>query len=540
MKKIICLMMVVLAAIGRVAGAGDTSRYALIPYPASVVPAVGQFILSRATGLEVGGGAFGNERQWFEQLVRGYLGADALTRNHRNRRNVIVIGMDAAIGGAEGYRLSVNEGRVTITASTAAGIFYGLQTLRQLMPAAIENGHGDSIAVPCVEIADRPAYTWRGMMLDVSRHFFSTAYLRKYIDMMALYKYNKLHLHLTDDQGWRIEIKKYPGLTAQSAWRSINYQDSFCMKQAAKTGNPDFLLDSMHIRQGPNGPQYGGSYTQEEMKTVIAYAAARHIEVIPEIDMPGHMMAAILLYPWLTSEGVTGDGPRVNFSSPMCPCKDSVIQFAQDIFGEIADLFPSAYIHIGGDEVDKRHWANSPLCKQFMVDHQLSSVDQVQGFFNREMQAFFKSRGKTLIGWDEVVDGGIDSSAVVMYWRTWVKTAPQLAAANGNRIVMTADGPLYFDAYEDKNSLSNVYHYNPTDTLYHLTGDQAGKILGLQANLWTENVPGEARADFMVMPRMTALAELAWTHKDLWTDYLMRLQAHYERLDRLNIKYWKE
>jgi hexosaminidase len=536
------LVVVLLAAIGQPAAA----QFNIIPYPASVAPAGGQFILSRATGLEVANGAFGGERQWFEQFVRGYLGPDALTRNHRTRRNVIVLAQDlsasasASGGGAEEYRLSVNEGRVTITAGTAAGIFYGLQTLRQLMPALVENGHGDSVAIPCVEIADRPAFTWRGMMLDVSRHFFSTAYIRKYIDMMALYKYNKLHLHLTDDQGWRIEIRKYPGLTEQSAWRSFNYQDSFCMKQAASTGNHDFDIDPAHIRQGPNGPQYGGFYTQEEMKALIGYAAARHIEVIPEIDMPGHMMAAILLYPWLTSEGVTGDGPRVNFSSPVCPCKDSVVQFARDIFGEIADLFPSAYIHIGGDEVDKRHWADAAVCKQFMTDHRLSNVDQIQGIFNREMQAFFTSRGKTLIGWDEVVDGGIDSSAVVMYWRTWVKTAPQRAAANGNTIVSTADGPLYFDAYEDKNSLSNVYHYNPTDTVYHLTAEQAGKVLGLQANLWTENVPSDARADYQVMPRMTALAELAWTHRDLWTDYLMRLQAHYERLDRLKIKYWKQ
>jgi hexosaminidase len=465
-------------------------------------------------------------------MVNGYVGPWALKTKPKAVSNCIIMEMDPTIKGAEGYYLSVTPERVMLASRTAAGMFYAIQTLRQLLPAALENDHGQSLEVPCVEIEDEPAYPYRGMMLDVSRHFFSVAYVKKYIDMMALYKMNKLHLHLTDDQGWRIEIKKYPLLTQRSAWRSFNDQDSACMKLAVETGNPDFQIDPAHIRGG----QYGGFYTQEQMKDIIRYAALRHIEIIPEIDMPGHMMAAILQYPWLTCEPLAS-GKRDGFSVPICPCKDTVFQFAMSVFGEIASLFSSKYIHIGGDEVEKSDWKKSPLVQRFMAQQHIPTEDSLQSFFTGYMQHFFMSRGKTLVGWDEIVQGGIDSNAVVMFWRPWAKDAPRKATANGNKVIMSPDGPFYFDAWPSRNSLGEVYHYNPVDAAYGMSPDQSQNIIGVQANLWTERVPTEARADYLIMPRLTAIAELGWTHKDLFDSYLVRLNQQYERLDRLHINY---
>lgn len=512
-------------------------RYPLIPWPSSLTPKTGDVVIDRGTGLiaEDPKGAFAFELSYLQTTLRRYLGAGA-ARPVKRSTNIILLD-DAALTTPESYRIKITAKTIILAAHSPAGMFYAIQTLRQLMPPSIENGHGSRLSVPCVEINDQPAFSWRGMMLDVSRHFFSTAYLRKFIDMMALYKFNKLHLHLTDDQGWRIEIRKYPRLTAESGWRTFNDQDSACIELARQTDNPDFRLDPAHLRQVNGKTEYGGFYTQKEMKAIIRYAASRHIEIIPEIDMPGHMMAAIALYPDLTCLGQKGADWRHGFSTPICPCKPSALQFAKDIFTEIADLFPAKYIHIGGDEVNKSQWQKSPLVRQFMLDHHLSNLDELQTWFNNYMEDFFHSKGKTLLGWDEIVEGGIDSTATVMFWRTWAKQAPLETTRNGNKLIMTPDGPFYFDAWPDRNSLSAVYHYNPTDPMYGMNSQEEKRVIGVQANLWTERVPTEARADYLVMPRMTALAELGWTRKDLYDSYKERLEEQYDRLDRLHIHY---
>ena len=507
----------------------------LIPYPASVVPSEGHFTINRQTTL-VGGEAFPNEQVYLQTMLRRYLGPDAARAGGNAAGNSIVLEHDPSKS-PEAYRLSITGTAVHISAATPAGMFYAIQTLRQLLPASVENGQGDHLTVSAVDIEDAPVFAWRGMMLDVSRHFFSTSYVKKYIDMMAMYKMNRLHLHLTDDQGWRIEIKKYPRLTSESGWRTFNDQDSSCMQLAKETGNPDFNIDPTHIRHVGGRTEYGGFYTQEEMKDIIRYAAERHVEIIPEIDMPGHMMAAVKLYPELTCEGKAGDDWTHGFSTPICPCKDYTLAFAKDIFTEIAALFPSRYIHIGGDEVEKKDWQKSPLARKFLEEHHIASMDALQSYFNDYMQAFFKTKGKTLMGWDEIVEGGIDSSAAVMFWRPWARMSPYKATANGNKVVMTPDGPLYFDAWPDRNTLSSVYHYNPFDTAYEMNAAQQKNILGVQANLWTERVPTTERADYLVMPRMSALAELGWTHQDLYASYLQRLDQQYDRLDRLHIAY---
>lgn len=511
----------------------DAARYPLIPWPASLTPAHGEVVIDKYSAI-ASEAKFANEYAYLRNLLGHYLGQTAVPGKSAT---TIVLKDDPTLTAPESYRLSIANNTIILAAHSPAGMFYAIQTLRQLMPATIENGHGSSLSVPCVEIADQPAFAWRGMMLDVSRHFFSTTYLRKFIDRMALYKLNKFHLHLTDDQGWRIEIKHYPALTTKSGWRSLNDQDSACMQLAKETDNPDFDVDPAHLRHVDGKTQYGGFYTQEEIKDIIRYAAVRHIEIIPEIDMPGHMMAAIMLYPELSCSGQNPKDWRHDFSTPVCPIKETSLDFAKNIFGEIAALFPSKYIHIGGDEVNLTEWENSPLCQQFMQEHHFDNPAQLQSYFNKYMEDFFASKGKILMGWDEIVEGGIDSAAAVMFWRPWARLSPLKATRNGNKLIMTPDGPFYFDAWPDRNTLTTVYHYNPTDTAYQMSAADEQNILGVQANLWTERVPTEARADYLVMPRMTALAELAWTHRDQYDFYLQRLDKQYPRLDRLHIRY---
>jgi|GEM_PF-30125 len=518
---------------GASGGAVDAQPVGVIPYPVAVSSIGGRFVIDGKTEIvrKAKGKLFEGEEQFLRNMLHSYLGVSG------KGGKKIILREDASVREEEGYRLTVNAQQIVLSASHGAGMFYGIETLRQLLPAELENGHGASLSVPGVDITDHPKYAWRGMHLDVSRHFFSTDYLRKYIDMMALYKMNKLHLHLTDDQGWRIEIRKYPRLAKEGGWRTFNNQDSACMRVAKETGNPDMNIDPKHIRNVNGHLQYGGYYTQAEMKAVIQYAASRHVEIIPEIDMPGHMMAAIALYPELTCDGAVGDDWTKGFSTPVCPCRENVLEFAKDIFTEIAALFPSRYIHIGGDEVERSHWGSSPVCQAFMKDHHIQSLPQLQSWFNDYMQAFFRSKGKILMGWDEIVEGGIDSTAAVMFWRAWARTMPAKATANGNKVVMASDGPLYFDAIPDKNSLSQVYHYNPVDPMYGMDARQQKNIIGVHACLWSEMVPTEERADYMIMPRMSALAELGWTNRDLYDSYLQRLAGQYDRLDRLKVNY---
>jgi hexosaminidase len=440
---------------------------------------------------------------------------------------------DKAITAPEGYALNITTSKITIAAKTPAGMFRGIETIRQLMPDDIElRKHHSKIALPAVSIKDEPAYAWRGMHLDVSRHFFSVSYLKKFIDVLALYKMNKLHLHLTDDQGWRIEIKKYPKLTSEGAWRTFNNQDSACIALSAE--NPDMAIDKSHIIHRNGKTLYGGFYTQQQMKDVVAYALARHVDIIPELDMPGHMMAAINAYPYLTCNGENTWGKL--FTKPICPCNETTFDFVQNVYTEIMEIFPSEYIHIGGDEVDRSDWGKSDACKQLMEKEGIKDLAGLQSYFINRMEKFFNAHGRKLIGWDEVLEGGISSTAMIMYWRAWVPKSPVIAAKNGNQVIMVPGNPLYFDGKYDKNSIANIYHFNPIPK--GLTNDEAKLIVGGQAAIWTETVPSEKRADYQFMPRMTALAELLWTNKQsLYNDYLMRLVEQYPRLDAMNINY---
>jgi len=521
---------ILLTFFAEITHAQSTAKYPIIPYPVKLVEAKGSFTISAKTTI-VPTKKFRNEALQLNELIKGGLGQKLHLVN--NRYNNIRFIYSDTITATEGYRLNISSNGIVITAKEPAGAFMAVQTIRQLLPAGIENGTASGkLVLPALDITDQPAYAWRGMHLDVSRHFFSIAYLKKFINVMSLYKMNKLHLHLTDDQGWRIEIKKYPKLTEEGAWRTFDKNDSACIKKSVD--NPDFNLDAEHIIHRDGKTLYGGFYTQAEMKALVAYAAARHIDIIPEIDMPGHMMAAINAYPFLTCNGESTWGPL--FTKPICPCNETTFEFAENVFSEIMDIFPSKYIHIGGDEVDRSDWAKSDACKALMQREGIKDLPALQSYFIDRMEKFFNSRGRKMIGWDEILEGGVSQTAIVMYWRTWVPNAPIEAAQHGNKVIMTPGDPLYFDRIPDKNSIAEVYDFNVIPK--GLTDDQAQNIIGAQANIWTENIPSENRADFMCMPRMTALAEVLWTNRpDDYNSYMQRLAKQYPRLDALNVHY---
>jgi hexosaminidase len=509
--------------------AAQDARYPIIPYPTELTPAAGIFKITSATKINAGG-KFVNEVAQLNQLFKQGLGVPL----KQAAAGTITLKYDAGITAEEGYKLTITPQQLTIAAGTPTGAYRAVETIRQLLPAGIE-GAGvklKQLTLPALTINDEPAYAWRGMHLDVSRHFFSISYLRKFIDVMALYKMNKFHLHLTDDQGWRVEIKKYPKLTSEGAWRTFNNQDSACMKKAKD--NPDFIIDPKHIVKKNGKTMYGGFYTQQQLKDLVAYAATKHIDIIPEIDMPGHMMAAINSYPFLTCNGENKFGEL--FSLPICPVNESTYEFAQNVYTEIMNIFPSKYIHIGGDEVDRSDWEKSAAVKDFMKQHEIKGVAGLHSYFINRMEKFFNSKGRKLIGWDEVIEGGISPTAIIMYWRGWVPDAPVKAAKNGNTVIMTPGEPLYFDNLPDQYSIFKVYHFNPIPA--KLTAEEGKAIIGAQANMWSEMIPSENRADYMFMPRMTALSERLWTNKTAaYPSYLKRLVSQYKRLDNLKVHY---
>jgi hexosaminidase len=504
----------------------------LIPLPHELVPGNGRFLITENTHIVVPKGHFTNEAQLLNKVLAPSLGKPLLIGSGAAKKGIYFV-RDLTVQPSEAYHLTITSDKVILSASSAAGIFHGIETIRQLLPVETEVGkHYKTLSLPALTISDFPAYSWRGMHLDVSRHFFSIAYLKRFIDIMALYKMNKLHLHLTDDQGWRIQIKKYPKLTENGAWRTFDKNDSACMRRAKD--NPDFAIDPSHIKRINGKLMYGGYYTQEQMKGVVKYAAERHIDIIPEIDMPGHMMAAINSYPFLTCNGENTWGTL--FSKPICPCNESTFEFAENIFKEIMDIFPSEYIHIGGDEVDRSDWAKSEECKALMAREGIKDLPGLQSYFINRMEKFFNGHGRKMIGWDEIIEGGVTPSAYVMYWRTWVPQAPVKAAKNGNHVIMAPGEPLYFDNPPDQYSLYKIYHFNPVPAA--LNADEAKLIVGAQAQLWSENIPSEKRADYLFMPRMIALSELLWTNDTSeYASYQKRLIAHYKRLDVLGVNY---
>ncbi len=501
------------------------SSLALIPYPTSLVRSEGSLNIpiAGATLYSDAATLFKNEIEFLKTVV-----FNGMPLNNAAGKDRALINMlkDFSLA-PEAYRMEVDSVGVRLYASTPQGMFFALQTLRQL---CFKLNRSAMYTIPYVRINDKPAFQWRGMELDVARHFFSKQYLFRFIDLLSYYKFNKLHLHLTDDQGWRIEIKKFPKLTEVGAWREFNNHDSACIAQS-KT-NPDFALEPEHIISRDGKQLYGGFYTQDDMRQIIAYAASRHIEIIPEIDMPGHMMVATRAYPQLIDVKA---GWGKDFSVPLNPAKPQTYTFVQGVLQEIMDLFPGRYVHIGADEVEKTSWEQSPLCQNLMKRLNIKDVHGLQSYFVNRVNSFVLSKGKRSIAWDEVLDGGADPSVHIMYWRGWVKDSPLKAVQRNHPLIMSPTNPMYFDYLPNKGTLASVYDMKvvPDD----IPSFRRPQVMGAQANVWTEMIPSKARLEFMILPRMTALAERVWSNKGEFGDYSKRLLRHYPMWDVMGYRY---
>lgn len=450
------------------------------------------------------------------------------------------INLSLADSGKEGsYSFVSTKNSVSISGSSYAGVIYGIETLRQLLPSSIESKEVISNmewAIPAVEIKDSPRFGWRGLMLDVSRHFYDKDEVKELLDLMALYKMNKFHWHLTDDQGWRVEIKKYPLLTEKGAWRKYNSHDKTCLELAQKNDNTDYLIPEEKIRVVEGDTLYGGFYTQDDIKEIVSYAQVRGIDIIPEIDMPGHMLAAVSNYDGVSCFKTTGWG--TTFSSPICPGKESALEFCKNVYSEIIPLFPYKYIHIGGDEVEKTNWKKCPDCQKRIREKNLKSEEELQSWFIHEMEAFFNSQGKDMIGWDEILEGGLSKTATVMWWRTWAKDAPMKTTSQGNHIIFTPNSQFYLDYEQDIKSLPNIYNYDPSAE-FEQQPELINQVLGVQGNIWCEWIPSRERMQYMAAPRMLAIAELGWSdpkQKD-WDGFKNRLSDQFERLNVMNVNY---
>lgn len=535
---IVFLLLLLTACTGTKTEQHIKSTYALLPVPVSMQPLDGDFKLSESTTIIVDG-----SNKELLQLA-GYLAEELKnltnlqiqisSEKNTTASNCIHLVVDATIYSpqenfsskdTEAYSLDVTSGGIAIRAATPGALFYGIQTMLQLLQI-----NKDEVLVPNVKIFDYPAFSWRGAHLDVCRHFFPVTYIKKMLDAMAMHKLNVFHWHLTDDQGWRIEIKKYPLLTSVGAWRKETVVGHM----------------SAHPLQY-DGKKYGGFYTQEQIKEVVAYAQSRHITIVPEIEMPGHAVAALSAYPEYSCTG----GPFEVFTEwgesneAFCGGKEETFDFIQNILDEVVALFPGKYIHVGGDECSKKRWEKCKDCMQRMKTAHLKNEMELQSYFIKRVESYLRKKGKKLIGWDEILQGGLPEGATVMSWRG--REGGIEASATGHDAVMTPGKYCYFDHYQGVPSqeplaiggylpLDSVYSFDPIQGLDSI---QSKHILGAQANTWTEYIPTEQHLEYMLFPRLCAMAEVLWSPKGKqdYVDFLSRMDAHYRRLDKKNIQY---
>jgi hexosaminidase len=508
----------------------------IIPKPTSTQPRNGAFTLTSSTKIFADNLAHESADQLVEMLAPA-LGARLGIVSDTPELNCIGLRVDPGLPelGREGYRLEVAPDRVSLIAQTREGIFWGLQSLRQLLPTQIFSRvpiRGVSWEIPCGTIEDRPRFNWRGFMLDCARHFMPIEFIYETIDLLALHKLNVFHWHLTDDQGWRIEIKKYPKLTEIGGWRK-------------ETLIGHALSNDKHTY---DGKPHGGFYTQDQIRDVVKYAALRNITVVPEIEMPGHSQAAIAAYPHL---GNTTDHVDVWTSWGVNPSilnvDETTIQFYQDVLSEVMDLFPTPLIHVGGDEAPKDQWKASPRAQARMAKLGLKNEEELQSWFIRRMEEFLTRHGRKLVGWDEILEGGLAPRALVMSWRG--EEGGVAAANSGHDVVMTPSKHVYFDHYQSENRdmeplaiggftpIEQVYQYEPVPAV--LDEQAATHVLGAQAQLWTEYVPNQSHAQYMTYPRLCALAEAVWSPRKgrAFSEFLPRLKLHLERLKLLGVNY---
>jgi hexosaminidase len=516
----------------------------IIPEPFQVTKGVGVYQLPYAITINAPSDAVEIASQMSAQikLVTG----NKVEWSKRNASITLRIVKDATLG-AEGYQLNVNGNGIAIQSNSNAGLFYGWQTLQQIMPSAIyakTKQANTNWQIPYVSIIDKPRFEWRGMMLDVSRHFFSKEEVKVFIDDMARYKYNRFHWHLTDDQGWRIEIKSLPKLTEVGAWR------------AERKGK--WMNTTTPLMSEPK--TYGGYYTQEDIIEIVAYAKSKFIEVIPEIDVPGHSMAMLAAYPQLSTtpnypyqvnvgeefmdwEGLNGH-VTAKIDNSLDPSNESVFDYLDKIFGEIAPLFPFEYIHMGGDENAKNNWEKSKNVQALMKKEGLKNMNEVQSYFVKRVQKIINNKGKKMMGWDEILEGGLDGSAAVMSWRG-VKGGIE-AAKKGHKVVMSPSTYNYLDYFQGEITaegkvyaglrMKKTYSFDPVPD-----GVDPNLIIGNQGNQWTEQLQNMRNVQYMTWPRAMAIAETSWSLKEKkdWNSFTKKVEAHFEKMDAANVKYAK-
>jgi len=506
----------------------------IIPKPTHLEARQGSFRLNSATFLSAGD-SLGELAHYLQHALAPATGYYFPISDHRGPDSIeLRIDPHAEKLGPEGYFLEVDKDRVLIHAAAQAGLFYGCQSLRQMLPAAIFRKAlvKREWEIPCAFVEDTPRFPWRGALMDVSRHFMPKEFILKFIDLLALHKMNVFHWHLTDDNGWRIEIKRYPKLTGVSS--QTDYSE---MNPGSATRSKSTLP--------------GGFYTQADIREVVAYAAQRHINVVPEIELPGHSNAAIVAYPELGNKveiaAAGGDTSFMGHYDNVYNVDDSTIQFLKNVLDEIMDLFPSKFIHIGGDEVDKAPWHNNPKAQAKMKALGLKNEEELQSWFIKQFDDYLTAKGRRLIGWDEILEGGLAPGAAVMSWRG---IEGGIAAAKaGHDVVMTPTSNCYLDYYQSKLTtdepkaiggylpLEKVYQFEPVPAA--LSAEEAKHILGGQGNLWSEFIPNPKHMEYMAYPRLCAISEDLWSAKAdrKYEDFLARLQPDLSRLDVLDVAY---
>ena len=504
----------------------------IIPLPSHVQEGKGTFLLKDGMNIGVNDPVLADAADYLKQMLSRATGyQDIAIRRGTGDINLVLV--PAEDKEDEAYTLNVSRGGITIKAGTYRGVVNGISTLRQLLPNEIESltpVTGVNWTVPVVQVQDKPAYHWRGLMLDPSRHFYSVEETKQFLDHMALYKYNKFHWHLTDGVAWRIQINKYPLLTQRGAWREFRLDiDINCEKRAQNENNPTLLLPTKYIREENGRRLYGGFYTQDEVKDVVRYAAIRGIDVIPEIDMPGHFWCGTQAYP-LLSCGQDGN-------DPLCLGKELTLEFCRNVWQEIFQLFPYEYAHIGGDEVDRSRWVGCPDCQKRIAEEKLRDVTELQAWFTKDMERFFNQHGRKLMGWDEILEGGVSRTATVYWWRGDHADVAQKSTQMGNQVVICPTTYCYFDYGQDDNTLKRIYTSDviPAD----LSAEQLKLVKGIQSNVWGEFIPTVGRMQFMVFPRALAMVEKAWTPNDAqnWENFEHRLKSHLHRLNAAGINY---
>lgn len=524
------------------------TEIALIPQPVSLIRQTGYFTLPKNIYIEAAKAkelkqSIGFLRQRL-QTATGYSVSEIAQSAQASIRLILNDKTDAQIGN-EGYQLEISPSQIILKANQPAGIFYGVQTLLQLFPAAIEakeKQQGINWQIPCVNITDYPSVGWRGLMLDVARHFFNKEEVKQYMDGMVRYKYNILHLHLTDDDGWRLEIKSYPKLTEIGAWK---------VKREGNYGS--------FIPPKENEPRnYGGYYTHADIKELVAYAQERFVNILPEIDVPGHSLAAVASYPELScTPGAVNYKPRSGeqimdwsrgappialLDNTLCPANEKVYTFLDAVVAQVAQLFPFRYIHMGGDEAPHNFWEKTPQIAELMKRENLKTIPEVQGYFGRRLEKIVQKYGKKPIAWDEVLEGGISKNTAIMSWQN-LKQGTE-ASKIGHEVVMSPKQYAYLDYMQADSIIEpNVYATLRLKQAYKFDplpeGVNPKYIMGGQANLWSEQVYTIRQAEYMTWPRGFAIAESVWSPKEKkdWKSFLSRTEQHFKRLDMAQTKY---